>query len=126
MGRVSVVLIDSDTDTRRAVQLRLRAGPFNVWAYASGLAMLADAAAAPDCIVVRDAMIDVDGFELLRRMRGRGWQGPAILVTSMPSVELAGAAARAGFVAVIDRPLVDDLMLHAVDAATRTSPEIAA
>lgn len=127
VARICVVLVDSDTDTRRAVQLRLRAGPCSVRAYASGWTMLADAAATgPECIVVRDTMIDIDGFELLRRMRDRGWHGPAILVTSAPSVELNRAAARAGFAAVVDRPLVDDVMLHAVDAATRTPPGVAA
>ena len=127
VARVSVVLVDSDTDTRRAVQLGLRAGAFNVRAYASGLAMLADVpAAGPDCIVVRDTMSEIGGFELLRQMRGRGWHGPAILLSSMLNPELAEAATCAGFVAVIDRPLVDNVVLNAVVAATRISPEIAA
>lgn len=123
-ARISVALIDSDMDVRRAVQLRLRAGLFEVRAFASGWAMLAENGPRTDCVVVRDRMTEIDGFELLRRLRDRGWQGPAVLVTSTPSRELAATAARAGFSSVIDRPLVDDLMLHAVDAATRAIPEI--
>lgn len=125
--RISVSLIDSDTEMRRAVQLRLRAGGFEARAYASGWAILADAATArPDCIVVRDRMIDIDGFELLRRLRIGGWLGPAIMVTATPGPELTAAAKRAGFAAVVDRPLVDDLMLHAVNRAMRAPPGIAA
>lgn len=125
-ARLSVALIDSDMDVRRAVELRLRAGPFEVRAFASSCAMLANSGLQIDCVVVRDAMLEIDGFELLRRLRERGWPGPAILVTAAPSPALAAAAAHAGFATVIDRPLVDNLLLQAVDKATRATPEIAA
>ena len=124
--RMSVALIDTDIDIRRAVQLRLRAGLFDVRAYASGWAMLAEIGQRIECVVVRDRMAEIDGFELLRRLRDRGWRGPVILVTKTPSPELAAAATRAGFAAIIDRPLVDNLMLNAVAAATRPVPVIAA
>lgn len=124
--RISVALIDTDTDVRRGVQLRLRAGHFEVRAYASGRAMLAENAPPNDCVVTRDTMMDIDGFDLLRRLRVRGWKGPAILITATPGSELTTAAARAGFAMVIDRPLVDDLMLHAVNRVTRPMPGIAA
>ena len=124
--RISVALIDSDTEVRRAVQLRLGAGLFDVRAYASGMALLAEDGPRPDCVVMRDTMGEIDGFELLRRLRDRGWHGPAILLTNTPSLELAETAAGAGFATVIDRPLVDDVMLDAVGAATRTRPEIVA
>ena len=126
LPRLSVALIDGDMDIRRAVQLRLRAGPFDVRAYASGWSMLAEIELQTDCVVVRDTMTEIDGFEVLRRLRERGWRGPAILVTKTPSPGLAAAAACAGFAAVVDRPLVDDLMLNTVAAATRPAPEIAA
>lgn len=121
-ARVAVALIDSDMAVRRAVQLRLQAGQFDVRAYASGWAMLAESVSRPDCIVVRDQMFEIDGFEVLRRLRERDWQGPAILVTNTPSLALATRAGRAGFDTVVDRPLVDDLMLHAVDQAMRAAP----
>lgn len=124
--RMSVALIDTDIDIRRAVQLRLRAGLFDVRAYASGWAMLAEIGQRTECVVVRDRMAEIDGFELLRRLRDHGWRGPAILVTKTPSPELAAAATHAGFAAVIDRPLVDNLILNAVAAATRPAPELAA
>lgn len=121
-ARTLVVLVDSDTDNRRAVQLRLRAGRFEVRAYASGSTMLADAAAAsPDCLVVRDRMATCDGFAVLSQMRCRGWHGSAILMTDAPGVDLDAAAAHAGFRAVVDRPSVDDVLLHAVEAATQVS-----
>ena len=123
---ISVALIDGDVNIRRAVQLRLRAGRFDVRAYASGWAMLAESELRADCVVVRDTMAEIDGFALLRHLRDRGWRGPAILLTKTPSLDLAAAAARAGFASVIDRPLVDDLMLNAVVAATRPTPGIAA
>ena len=78
-ARTLVVLVDSDTDNRRAVQLRLRAGRFEVRAYASGPTMLADvAASSPACLVVRDRMAICDGFAVLRQMRCRGWHGSAM------------------------------------------------
>jgi len=124
--RASVALIDGDIHVRRAVQLRLRAGLFDVRAYASGWAMLAEIEQRTDCVVVRDKMVEIDGFELLRHLRDRGWQGPAILITSTPSPELAATAAGVGFAAVLDRPLVDDLVLNAVAAATQRARGFAA
>lgn len=125
-ARALVVLVDTDTDARRAVQLRLRASLFEVRAYASGSTMLADATAGrPACLVVRDRMTECDGFAVLCQMRCRGWHGPALLITDARSFDLGAAAADAGFIAVIDRPLIDDQLLHAVEAATRTPPEIA-
>lgn len=125
-ARISVALIDSEMEVRRATELRLRAGPFDVRAFASGCAMLAKTGLPIDCVVIRDEMPEIDGFELLRRLRGRGWLGPAILVTNIPSPALAAAAADAGFATVIDRPLIDNLLWQAVDKATRATPEIAA
>lgn len=119
MARVSIALVDSDMDIRRAVQLRLQAGPFDVRAYASGLAMLSEMARQVDCMIVRAEMVEIDGFELLYRLRARGWHGPAILMTNAASPALAAKATEAGFATVIDRPLVDDRMLHAVDEAIR-------
>ena len=125
-ARTMVALIDSKTDVRRAVQLRLQARQFDVRAYASGWNMLADEGQTVDCIVTRDRMVDIGGFELLRRLRARGWQGPAILVTDIPGLEFARLAAHRGFAMVVDRPLVDDLIVNAVEVVTRTSPEIVA
>lgn len=123
--RVAVALIDSDMEVRRGIQLRLRAALFEVRAYASGRAMLVDDELRADCVVTRDEMEELGGFELLRCLRDRGWQGPAILLSSTPRLNLAATAARAGFHSVVDRPLVDDFMLHAVEAATRRVPKIA-
>lgn len=122
-AQICVVLIDSEADVRRAGQLQLRAGGFDVRAFASGNIMLANFGNLHiGCVVMRDEMIDLGGFELLRHLRERRWHGPAILLTRLVSTELAESAADAGFAALLDRPLVDDLMLQAVNAAVRKFP----
>lgn len=123
-ARIPISLVDDDVDLRRALQLLLRAADYDVRAYASAGAMLADARShAIACLVTDLTMADMDGVTLLRRLRLAGWGGPAILITASRDAGLSERAAAAGFHTVLSKPLADRIVLETVRSVV--SPNLA-
>jgi FixJ family two-component response regulator len=116
--RISVSLVVDDMLLRRSLQLLLRSCNYEVRAYATAEALLADSGSrASACLVTDLGMPGMDGITLLRRLRAGGWDGPAILITSSTAPDLASRAADEGFHAVLVKPLVDRIVLEAVRSA---------
>jgi DNA-binding response OmpR family regulator len=65
-----VLIVDDDPDIRQMLAFTLAGHGFGVRQAGDGAAALAElAAAAPDCVVLDLMMPEVDGFEVLARMR---------------------------------------------------------
>lgn len=76
-----ISLIDGDAPLRRGRQLMLRSERFDVRAYATSAAVLADPnARASACLIVDVGMPDIGGIDLVRMMRLGSWRGGAILL----------------------------------------------
>lgn len=104
--RQRILLVDDDAGVRRSLHLLLHARGFDVRAYAGGATLLADPTAEhAACFVADYLMPDLDGLDVLRSLRARGWSGPAILITAYHSPDLAERASAAGFDAVVEKPL---------------------
>ncbi|WP_238537045.1 response regulator transcription factor [Caulobacter sp. AP07] len=117
-GRARLLLVEDDPGVRRSLQLLLRGRGFEVRAYASGLALLADPTAlGAVCLVADYRMPEIDGLSILRRLRERGWQGQALLITAFPSARLVDQALAAGYSRVIEKPLVEAALVEAVERA---------
>jgi CheY-like chemotaxis protein len=113
--RPCLLLIEDDDAVRRALQLLLQGQGYDVRAFASGRSALADAATAEARYLVADYMLaDGDGIDLLAALRRDGWSGGAVLITAFSSPDVRAAAARAGFVTVLDKPFRDDDLLRAL------------
>jgi FixJ family two-component response regulator len=112
--RISLGLVDDDADLRRSLQLLLRSINYDVRAYTTGAALLADGGSRRCACLITDLhMRGLDGIELLRRLRSDGWHGPAILITSLGGPDVASR----DFFAVLRKPLVDREVLAAVGRA---------
>jgi len=117
-GRARLLLVEDDPGVRRSLQLLLRGRGFEVRAYASGLALLADPTALEAvCLIADYRMPEIDGLSILRQLRERGWRGQALLITAFPSARLVDQAVAAGFGAVIEKPLVEAGLVEAVERA---------
>ncbi|WP_454887560.1 response regulator [Sphingomonas oryzagri] len=104
-GRPRILLAEDDAAVRRSLQLLLQARGYDVRAHASGKTLLEDPLGTEAACLVADLQLDeVDGFEILSRLRSRGWQGPAVLITAYPTPDLEERAASRGFGAVIEKP----------------------
>lgn len=118
LERVPISLVDDDILLRRSLQLLLRSSDYDVRAYATPEALLADAGTRSSACLITDlGMPKMDGITLLGRLRSGGWHGPAILITSSTAADLAGRAADAGFHSVLVKPLVDHIILDTIRRA---------
>ena len=119
-GRPQVLLVEDDHGVRRSLQLLLRGRGLDVRAYASGAALLADPRAlSAACLVADYRMPEMSGFDVLRGLRDLGWKGRALLITGFPSAELVAQARQAGFGHVVEKPLVDSVLVEAVERMIR-------
>lgn len=105
-ARPLVVILEDDHGVRRSLQLLLQGRGFNVKAYANARALLDDPfAEAAACLVADYCLGDTDGIAVLKSLRARGWDQPAILMTAFGSAGLAERARAAGFSEIVEKPL---------------------
>lgn len=109
--RPRLLLVEDDDGVRRSLQLLLRGRGFDVRAYSAGAALLADPLAeGAGCFVADFNMEDLDGVEVLTRLRSRGWSGPAVLITAYPSEQLKERALAEGFSEVLEKPFREQVL----------------
>lgn len=119
-SRPRILLVEDDSAVRRSLQLLLQARGWDVRAHASGATMLEDPAwRQAACMVADYQLAGLDGFEVLARLRAKGWAGPAVLITAYPSAELTDRAAAGGFAQVIEKPFREGAVADAVARLTR-------
>jgi FixJ family two-component response regulator len=82
-----ICVVEDDDAVRASARLLLEAVGYVVRDYASAAALLADAAATQSaCFLVDFQLGDMTGLELLERLRARGVQAPAIIITANANV----------------------------------------
>ena len=115
-----VSLVDGNPVIRHARQIMLRSENYDVRSYATCAALLADMRSRDyPCIVLDVEMEDIDGIDLLARMRASGWQGRAILLDgSEPGEPLVQQALRNGD-RIENRSIGDAALLGAIAASLR-------
>lgn len=115
-SRKSVLLVEDDPGVRRSLQLVLRARGFDVRAYGSGKALLADRVADEAALLVADfKLADGDGIQVLESLRARAWAGPAVLVTGFPARDVEQRALEAGFARILHKPLMGRVLADVVE-----------
>lgn len=110
LSSVTVLVVDDDADTRELIERLLRECGARVLAAESGAAAVPLVARErPDVLLSDIAMPDVDGYELLRRVRAlgdaRGGSVPAIALTAFAGAADRTRALRAGFLAHLSKPI---------------------
>ncbi len=85
-----ILVVDDDPDMRDTVQRALESAQYEVRTAETGAE--AEAALAQqecDLLVLDRVLPDADGVELLGELRGRGFAGPALIITAHPTLETA-------------------------------------
>jgi two-component system response regulator FixJ len=117
----TVHVVDDDDAVRGSLSFLLEGAGFDVHAYASPLDMLAAVAGKPDlgpgCIVTDIRMPQMNGLELVGRLREAGVTLPVIVITGHGDLPLAIEAMRAGVVDFLEKPFDDEALLAAVRRA---------
>jgi CheY-like chemotaxis protein len=103
--RERVLLVDSQDDSRRALQLLLQGCGMDVRAFASAAAAMAEATIEQiRTLLIARELADGDAIHLLRQLAIRGWKGRAILI-GQSHAELDDDARAAGFAHVVKKPV---------------------
>ena len=110
-----VYVIDDDDAARDSLAFLLRTADVDVRTYASAPEFLAAAPALKGgCVITDVRMPQMDGLELLRRLRALDLALPVIVMTGHGDIPLAVETMKAGAADFFEKPFSDDLMLAAV------------
>jgi two-component system, LuxR family, response regulator FixJ len=113
-----VHVIDDDEAVRDSLAFLLRANEIEVQTYESGTVFLAAAAGLKaGCVVTDVRMPEINGIELLRRLKELKVLLPVIVITGHGDVPLAVEAMKFGAADFLEKPFDDDILLAAVRAA---------
>jgi FixJ family two-component response regulator len=117
--RAIVVILEDDHGARRSLQLLLQALGFEVRAYASPAALLADPAVMEaSCLIADFCLGETDGIAVFKALRQLGWEGPAMLMSAYSSAELTARAQDAGFCEILEKPFREHSLLSALARVT--------
>ena len=115
-----VHVVDDDLAVRQSLSFLLASDGLPVRLHESALAFLdAMTETSTGCIVTDVRMPGIDGIELLRRLKARGFSLPVIVMTGHADVPMAVEAMKEGAVDFIEKPFDDDMFLAAVRSALR-------
>ena len=120
-SRGSVIIVDDDADLLEALKFGLELEGFEVQCHASsGAALTETLPTSGACVIIDYRLPDFDGLQLLRRLRAKGVELPAIIVTSHPKAGLLLRAATLG-ATIIEKPLLGDAFTVAIENAVSRS-----
>ena len=114
----TVHVIDDDDAVRDALAFLLRSAKIEVKTYESATAFLQVAPAVQTgCVITDVRMPDINGIDLLRRLKELKIGVPVIVITGHADVPLAVEAMKIGAAAFLEKPFDDDVLLGAVRSA---------
>jgi len=117
-NELPILIVDDDPAVRLSLQLLLKAKGYSVQDFPSADALLkAFDDTESDCLFVDYQMPDMDGLELVRRLRAEGWTGWAYLLTASADPQLESRSAEAGIDLVVEKPISVARLLDLVHLA---------
>ena len=115
-----VYVIDDDDAMRDSLDFLLGSANFHVTLFESALNFL-DALPTIDfgCVVSDVRMPDIDGLELLKRLKAGGSLFPVVIMTGHGDVPLAVEAMKLGAMDFLEKPFEDDRLIGMIEAALK-------
>ena len=114
----TVIIVDDDCAVRNSLKFSLELEGFCVQAYSSPQKLLAEGHFPEKacCLVIDYKLPEMNGLQLLERLRARNCMLPAILIATNPNSNLARQAADAG-ATLIEKPLLGDGLIQGIHSA---------
>jgi two-component system, LuxR family, response regulator FixJ len=118
LRHAKVVLVDDDLAVLSSLQFVLELEGFDVITFKDGPELLSQPT-LPNrgCFVIDYSLPLMNGLELLARLRARRAMLPAILITGKADRFLDQQASRAGFIAVLRKPQLNDGLVKSIREA---------
>ena len=119
-------IVDDEESVRTSLAFLLEIAGFTTRIYATAAALLARVDVLEDgCVITDLRMPEINGVELLRRLRATGATIPAIVVTGHGDVQMAVEAIRQGAFDFIEKPFSETTIIgsihRAMDQAARAT-----
>jgi two-component system response regulator FixJ len=119
---VVVHVVDDEEPVRNSLAFLLGSAGFAVRTHSSATAFLSIASSIRNgCLVTDLRMPDIDGVELLRRLKAAGAMLPAIVVTGHGDVQMAVEAMKTGALDFIEKPFSDDVLIDSIHRAVEVA-----
>nr|WP_244493019.1 response regulator transcription factor [Bosea sp. Root670] len=113
-----VIVVDDDASLREALCELLASAGFRATAFPSTQALLeTNALENPGCLVVDIRMPGASGLDLQHLLAGRGIAKPMIFLTGHGDIPMTVQAMKAGAIDFLTKPVRDQTLLDAVNAA---------
>lgn len=121
-----LLIVDDDADMRLLLAEYFRRLGFHVEERESGTAALEPAIAGDfDCFILDVSMPGISGLELLKRVRDRGVQTPALFLTAHDALDDKVAGFEAGADDYLAKPFSPRELEYRIEALLRRSSEVA-
>lgn len=119
MSRVPVVyVVDDDPSVARALERLFRVAGIRLVSFATARTFLDQPSLeSPSCLVLDVQLPDLNGPDLQRELKGRGWALPIVFITGHGNVPMAVEAMRSGAVHFLLKPFDNRELLAAVRQA---------
>ncbi len=113
-----IAIVDDDEAVREALSDLLQVEGLSTRTFDSAVAFLAvESRADFDCVISDVRMPELDGLELLRRLRAGGAAMPVIFITASTHEETRLRAMRDGAADWFTKPVAEDALLRALHIA---------
>lgn len=115
---IVVHIVDDEEPVRNALAFLLSTSGFAVRTHTSATSFLEAAPSIQNgCLITDLRMPDIDGVELLRRLRSADAMLPAIVITGHGDVQMAVEAMKNGALDFIEKPFSDDVLIESINRA---------
>lgn len=119
-----VHIVDDEEAVRSSLAFLLAASGFTVRVHETATDFLRLAPKISNgCLITDLRMPDIDGVELLRRLRAAGALLPAIVVTGHGDVQMAVEAMKNGALDFIEKPFANDVLIASIRRAVNRAAE---
>ncbi len=118
-----VAVVDDDESVRTALNSLLKSFDLEVDLFPSAEALLAHGGLDEvGCLLTDVVMPGLDGFQLCRELRARGYTFPVIFMTAHKREGYAEMAAQAGVACLLNKPFSTQDMMRCIAQALRCPP----
>ena len=125
VDRPKVLLVDDEENIRFLVGSALSAQDLDVTSVDNGADALNRLLAEPIDVVVLDINLpDIDGFEILRRLRADGWAGPVLFLTARGATDDRVRGLTSGGDDYITKPFALEELVARVHVALRRAGKL--
>lgn len=122
-AKSTVYVVDDDADVLSSLRFLLEADGFEVRTFRNGPALLnAVRSTGAGCFVIDYKMPEINGIDLVNRLRNRDIIAPVILITAYPDKRISAKAAAAGVRHVLLKPLLDESLVTRIRGAIQKRP----